>query len=78
MAAVGLTRTFPAVQFRLMCCGVPALTAASRAGLSEFGVFSIEALKAAMLGVSLSVPGKYTGESNETHTPLTHSFTLCN
>ena len=57
LIAANLARNFPTVQFRLMLCGIPALTVASQIGISEFNVFSIEALKAALMGVSLAVPG---------------------
>jgi hypothetical protein len=58
MIAASVSRQFPAVQFRLMMVGLPALRLASQVGLSEFNCFSVEAFKAALMGTSLRCPGE--------------------
>jgi len=57
MIAAALSRNFPALQNFLMFVGLPALEAGSQIGLSEFNAYSIEALKASLMGSSLRCPG---------------------
>jgi hypothetical protein len=57
LIAASVQETLPSVQYRLMLCSVQSLKFCSDIGLSEFNCFSLEALKAGMLGTSHGCPG---------------------
>lgn len=55
--AASVQETLPNVQYRLMLCAMHSISLCSNIGLSEFNCFSIENLKAGMLGTSHRCPG---------------------
>ena len=55
--AAAIARTFPALQFRVMLVGLPALGLASSVGISEFNCFAVEALKGSLMGSLARCPG---------------------
>jgi hypothetical protein len=57
LIAAALQKLAPNVQYRLMLCSMNSVSLASNIGLSEFNCFSLENLKAGMLGTSHRCPG---------------------
>jgi len=57
LIAAALQKLNPNVQYRLMLCSMNSRELGSNIGLSEFNCFSLEALKAGMLGTSHRCPG---------------------